>query len=69
MAQLPELLDRVERLLVRHDELARTNALLVDQLKTLNEERDSLRSRLAAARQRIDVLLQRLPVEGEGPLA
>ncbi|MBH9575739.1 DUF904 domain-containing protein [Inhella proteolytica] len=69
MAQLPELLDRVERLLVRHDELARTNALLMDQLKTLSEERDSLRSRLAAARQRIDVLLQRLPVEGEGPLA
>ncbi|MFO1252459.1 MAG: DUF904 domain-containing protein [Inhella sp.] len=69
MAQLPELLDRVERLLVRHDELARTNALLLDQLKSLSEERDSLRSRLAAARQRIDVLLQRLPVEGEGPLA
>ncbi|WP_374433262.1 DUF904 domain-containing protein [Inhella sp.] len=69
MAQLPELVDRVERLLVRHDELARTNALLLDQLKSLSEERDSLRSRLAAARQRIDVLLQRLPVEGEGPLA
>lgn len=69
MAQLPELLDRVERLLVRHDELARTNALLVDQLKAVSEERDSLRSRLAAARQRIDVLLQRLPVEGEGPSA
>jgi len=69
MAQLPELLDRVERLLVRHDELARTNTLLAEQLKAVSDERDSLRSRLAAARQRIDVLLQRLPLDGEGPAA
>lgn len=67
MAQLPDLLDRVERLLVRHDELARTNALLQEELASLTLERDSLRSRLSAARQRIDVLLQRLPVDGGSP--
>ena len=61
MATIEELADRVERLLLRHDELQRTNALLTTQLGAVTGERDNLRSRLNAARGRIDVLLQRLP--------
>ena len=53
--------ERVERLLVRYEELQRTNALLSSQVHTLTQERDSLRSRLAAARGRIEALLDRLP--------
>ena len=52
---------RVERLLLRHAELERTNALLAEQVTTLTQERDSLKSRLGAARSRIDALLERLP--------
>lgn len=61
MATIEELADRVERLLVRHEELQRTNALLSAQLAAVTGERDNLRSRLNAAKSRIDVLLQRLP--------
>ena len=53
--------ERVDRLLVRHEELQRTNALLVAQVAALTEERDSLRSRLSAARARVDALIERLP--------
>ena len=53
--------ERVERLLVRYEELQRTNALLTTQLEALTVERDSLKSRLAAARARVDALLDRLP--------
>jgi cell division protein ZapB len=63
MPTLEELADRVERLLLRHDELKRTNALLERQLAAVISERDSMKSRLAAARARIDVLLERLPRE------
>ena len=63
MPSLTDLTDRVERLLLRHDELKRTNALLQEQLQGLSQERDSLRSRLNAARARIDALLERLPVD------
>jgi cell division protein ZapB len=63
MATIEELADRVERLLLRHEELQRTNALLKTQLAAVTSERDNLRSRLNAARGRIDVLLQRLPRE------
>ncbi len=65
MATIEELADRVERLLLRHEELQRTNALLQTQLGAVTSERDNLRSRLNAARSRIDVLLQRLPREPE----
>lgn len=59
--------DRVERLLLRHEELQRTNALLADQVAALTQERDSLRSRLSAARARVDALIERLPSnEGAG---
>ena len=69
MATIEELADRVERLLLRHEELQRTNALLTTQLGAVTSERDNLRSRLNAARSRIDVLLQRLPREAEAPAA
>jgi cell division protein ZapB len=61
MSKIDELADRVERLLLRHGELQRTNALLQQQLTAVTHERDNLRSRLTAARNRIDVLLERLP--------
>jgi cell division protein ZapB len=63
MSKIDALADRVERLLLRHDELKRTAALLEQQLTALTQERDSLRSRLNAARGRIDALLERLPHE------
>ncbi len=59
--QLDQVTERVERLLVRHLELQRTNALLNEQLALLTHERDSLKSRLGAARARVDALLERLP--------
>ena len=60
--QVEQIAERVERLLVRHEELRRTNALLVEQVDALTRERDSLKSRLAAARSRVDALLERLPI-------
>ena len=66
MATLQDLAERVERLLLRHEELSRTNALLTQQVQALTAERDSLKSRLSAARSRIDTLLDRLPAESTG---
>jgi len=63
MAKLEDLAERVDRLVLRHQELKRTTALIAQQLVAVTTERDSLRSRLAAARSRVDVLLQRIPVE------
>lgn len=58
--------ERVERLLVRHEELQRTNTLLTDQVSALTQERDLLRLRLQAARARVDALIERLPAnQGE----
>ena len=59
--QLDQLAERIERLLVRYEELQRTNVLLGDQVESLTQERDSLKSRLGAARARVDALLERLP--------
>jgi chromosome segregation ATPase len=64
MSKLQELANRVERLVVRHAELQRTRTLIEEQLAAVTAERDSLRSRLAAARSRIDALLERLPADG-----
>ncbi|MDR1968149.1 MAG: DUF904 domain-containing protein [Burkholderiaceae bacterium] len=55
-----QIAERVERLLVRNEELRRTNDLLMQQLQTLTHERDNLKSRLLAARARIDSLIDRL---------
>ena len=63
MSRLPDLAERIDRLLLRHEELQRTNALLEQQLQATIAERDSLKSRLSAARGRIDALLERLPTE------
>lgn len=62
---LPQIAERIDRLLVRHAEVLRTNALLSQQVSELTQERDSLRSRLQAARARIDALLDRLPAHPE----
>ena len=59
--QIDQITERVERLLVRYEELQRTNALLSVQVDGLMQERDSLKSRLGAARARVDALLDRLP--------
>ncbi len=59
--QIDQITERVERLLLRYEELQRTNALLNEQVSALTHERDSLRSRLSAARARVDALLERLP--------
>ena len=61
MSTLEDLAERVERLLLRHGELRRTHALALQQIAALTQDRDSLRSRLSAARSRIDTLLERLP--------
>ena len=61
MSNFEDLAERVERLVLRHEELKRTNTLLEQQVAALAAERDNLRSRLSAARARIDVLLERLP--------
>jgi cell division protein ZapB len=55
MSRLEDLAERVERLLLRHDE----------QLDSVRADRDSLRARLTAARSRIDALLERLPIEDD----
>ena len=61
MGQLQDLAERIDRLALRHEELRRTSALMAQQLAAVTAERDSFRSRLAAARSRLDALLDRLP--------
>lgn len=58
---IEQIAERVERLLVRHEELRRTNELLAQQVQALTHERDNLKSRLMAARARVDSLIDRLP--------
>jgi chromosome segregation ATPase len=62
-SRIDQIAERVERLLVRHEEVQRTNALLQDQVDALTRERDALKSRLAAARTRLDALLEQLPAD------
>ena len=59
--QIDQIAERVDRLLVRYGELQRTNALLSTQVDALTHERDTLKSRLSAARARVDALLDKLP--------
>jgi uncharacterized protein (TIGR02449 family) len=61
LSQIDQIAERVERLLVHYQELQRTNVLLSAKVETLTQERDSLKSRLNAARARVEVLLDRLP--------
>jgi ABC-type phosphate transport system auxiliary subunit len=60
-SQIDQIAERVERLLLRYAEVQRTNQLLARQVEVLTQERDSLKSRLSAARSRVDALLERLP--------
>lgn len=60
---IDQITERVERLLLRYQELLRTNGLLTQQIESLTHERDSLKSRLGAARARVDALLERLPAD------
>src|SRR6218665_4133110 len=64
---IDQIAERVERLLLRHAELRRTNALLAEQVAALTQERDALKSRLNAARARGDALLERLPAAPSRP--
>ncbi len=63
---IERVIERVDRLLLRYEELQRTNALLNEQVILLTHERDSLKSRLSAARSRVDALLERLPENATG---
>ena len=63
--QLDQITERVERLLLRHEELRRTNHLLLEQVQALQAERDALKTRLQTARARIDALLERIPAPPE----
>ena len=65
--EIGEVAKRVERLLMRHGELQRTNQLLAEQVKLLTQDRDSLRSRLSAARARVEALIERLPDNAPHP--
>ncbi len=67
LTPIDQITERVDRLLLRYDELKRTNALLHQEVASLAHERDSLKSRLSAARARVDVLLARLPEASNGP--
>jgi len=69
MAIFEDLSERVDRLLLRNRELKRTTALIADQLLTVTADRDSLKSRLSAARARVDALLARLPADDLAPTA
>ena len=64
---IDQIAERVEHLLLRHEELARTNALLAEQVQSLTHERDLLKSRLSAARARVDALIERLPTSSSEP--
>jgi uncharacterized protein (TIGR02449 family) len=57
--------ERVDRLLLRHDELQRVNLLLQQQVEALRLERDQLRQQCVSARQRVDALLAQLPQDQE----
>ena len=62
---IDQITQRVEQLLLRYEHLQRTNADLAGQVTALAHERDSLRSRLSAARARVDALIERLPETAE----
>ncbi|CAB5705053.1 DUF904 domain-containing protein [Comamonas aquatica] len=67
----PSILDpvaeRIELLLEKYEALQHANRLLGAEVHALQQERDSLRSRLKAARARVDALIERLPANQEAP--
>ena len=68
-AQIGQITERVEQLLLRYEALLRTNAELGEQINALTHERDSLKSRLSAARARVDSLIERLPESSDAAVA
>ena len=60
LSPFDQITERVELLLAHHADLQRSNALLAQQVAALAMERDSLKTRLLAARNRIDALVDRL---------
>ena len=64
---IDQIAERVDHLLLRHEELQKTNTLLSQQVQSLSLERDQLKSRLAAARARVDALIDRLPSAATTP--
>jgi cell division protein ZapB len=64
---LDPIVGRVDRLLQHHIALEQMNRQLADEVQALQQERDLLRSRLKAARARVDALIERLPVNQETP--
>ena len=65
---IDQIAERVDHLLLRHEELQRTHVLLTQQIQSLTLERDQLKSRLSGGRARVVYLIQRLP-HGFGPTA
>lgn len=65
MQKIEEIAERIDRLLLRYEELQRSNALLKRELHVAANERDSLKARLSAARSRIDALISKLPATPE----
>lgn len=63
---IDQIADRVDRLLVRHEELHRTNTLLLQQVQQLTQERDQLHAKCQLVKQRLDVMIERLPQFTEG---
>ena len=61
-----EIAARIDRLLARHEELQRTNALLQQQLQQVTQERDQLSTKCQLVKQRLDGLIERLPELTEG---
>ena len=57
---LDQINERMERLVTTNVELQQQNLTLLKEIKQLHLERDSLNSRLRAARARIDVLVCQL---------
>ena len=64
---LDQVANQIERLLLCYEELRRTNSLLQSQLQEATQERDLLKTRLLAARTRLDAALERLPEAGAVP--
>lgn len=64
---LDQVTERVDLLLQRYALLQRTNGMLSEQVYALTQERDSLQSRLKAARQRVDTLVERLAAAPAAP--
>lgn len=60
-SSIHQICDKVDRLLLRYEELQRTNELLLRRVEALQRERDQLHERMDAARARIDALLLRVP--------